>query len=174
MKAPMGDKWTGVSRSSRPLVALGRWSRDARTPSLRLRPSGTAEPKSETTAELPVIPGTGKRGSAPPQWGSLLRTSVQPVTRLRDIKTRKMTSFASCPSACPYLEYRSSNRRCLSAEPAPVSLERQVRYCLTSDHRQCKYYRKARGLYPVPPTQAAFYTAAAVTLVILIVLAGVN
>lgn len=82
--------------------------------------------------------------------------------------------FLSRTSACPYLECRSSNRRCLSASPAPISLQRQVRYCLNTGHRSCKYYRKSRGLAAIPPTQAAFYTAAAVTAMILIALAGLG
>ncbi len=80
--------------------------------------------------------------------------------------------FMGRKTACPYLECRPANRRCLSAEPAPVSLERQVRHCFSQSHRQCRYYRKARGLPTVPPNQAAFYTAAAVLLLVIVTFAS--
>ena len=102
------------------------------------------------------------------------RRPERPVIQLRQIYAREMMPFAGRESACPYLECRSSNRRCLSADPAPISLRRQARHCFGPDHRACSYYRQARGLPAVPPTQAAFYTAAAVTLAVLLVMAGIG
>lgn len=153
--------------------ALGRWSRDVRSPSLRLHTPESSVAWPERTAELPIIPLREVRDPGVLQVSrsqSILHAPAGALTRLRRATKREETR----QTACPFLEYRASNRRCLSATPSPVSIERQVRFCLTSEHQQCKYYRKAQGLPAVPPTQAAFYTAAAVMVVILIVLAGLN
>ena len=172
------DIWTEPHPSTQPRgrrsrAALGRWSRDARSPALRIAP---AAPVPEVTAPLPVLPESGMAASSPPQTQPgeepIFPVVSKPTITLRPIRQRETMPFVARETACPYLECRSANRRCLSAQPAPISLERQVRYCFGPQHRQCRYYRKARGLPAVPPTQAAFYTAAAVTIVILIVLTG--
>jgi hypothetical protein len=151
--------------------ALGRWSRDARSPSLRLTPPAVELPEPDITAPFPLVE---PEQQARPEYLILGRPEhTRPdAIQLRPISARETMPFLGRVSACPYLECRPANRRCLSADPAPVSLERQVRHCLSEGHRTCKYYRQARGLPAIAPTQAAFYTAAAVTILILIVLAG--
>lgn len=140
-----------------------RWSRDLRAPALRLtQNTGTAL---DVTASLPLVtPST----THVPEFHERPR----PVITLREIQPRKTMPFMGRVTACPYLECRSSNRRCLSADPAPISLERQARHCFSESHRQCRYYRKARGLPSVPPNQAAFYTAAAVLLLVFVAVAS--
>jgi hypothetical protein len=154
-------------RAARPAAALGRWTRDARAPSLRLTPAQQAMPEPDMTAPFTAIPS---ELVLDPRSGRQER----PVIHLRQIHAREMTPFMGRESACPYLEFRTSNRRCLSADPAPVSLRRQAQHCFGPDHRTCSYYRQARGLPAVPPTQAAFYTAAAVVLAMLLVMAGMG
>lgn len=143
------------NRPAKPVAPLGRWTRDARRPSIRLTPAEVPPPPPDVTAPFQIV--------QPP---------ARPVIALRPISSREATPFMARTTACPFLECRSTSRRCLSAYPAPVSLERQVRYCLKTDHRTCKYYRKARGLAAVPPTQAAFYTGAFVSLVLLALMLG--
>jgi hypothetical protein len=154
-------------RSARPVAALGRWTRDARAPSLRLTPAEAMLPAPDLTAPFTTIPSD--LTSRPPSG-----QQERPVIHLRQIHAREMMPFMGRESACPYLEFRSNNRRCLSADPAPVSLRRQAQHCFGPDHRTCSYYRQARGLPAVPPTQAAFYTAAAVVLAMLLVMAGMG
>ena len=140
-----------------------RWSRDLRAPALRLtQNTGTAF---DLTASLPLI---SPHTTQVPE----LHEGPRPVITLREIQPRETMPFMGRVTACPYLEYRSANRRCLSADPAPISLERQVRHCFSESHRQCRYYRKARGLPSVPPNQAAFYTAAAVLLLVFVAVAN--
>lgn len=148
-------------RTARIPAALGRWTRDARTPSLRLTPQAAELPPPDMTSQFPVVDMQSKPGR-------------QTVIQLHPVQARETMPFMARTTACPYLECRQSNRRCLSADPAPVSLERQVRHCFSQDHRTCKYYRKARGLPAVPPTHAAFYTAAAVTVILFLYLAGLS
>ena len=154
-----------------------RWSRDLRAPSLRLPPSPILAP--EMTAPLPVItPLTMPVYDNPQRPQSVhgaedvFQQRTQQFITLRQIQPRETMPFMGRETACPYLECRSTNRRCLSADPAPVSLERQVRHCFSESHRQCRYYRKARGLPAVPPNQAAFYTAAAVLLLVIVAIAS--
>lgn len=82
--------------------------------------------------------------------------------------------FLARETACPFLEFCQHGRRCLSASPAPVSLQRQARHCLTSSHRSCRYYRDARHYPPVPPAEAAFYTTGLVVILILFVMIGIS
>lgn len=154
-----------------------RWSRDLRAPSLRLPPAPLLAP--EMTAQLPVItPRTipesdsSQRPQADHVDEEMFPQRTQQFITLRQIQPRETMPFMGRETACPYLECRSANRRCLSADPAPVSLERQVRHCFNEGHRQCRYYRKARGLPAVPPNQAAFYTAAAVLLLVIVTFAS--
>jgi hypothetical protein len=154
-------------RAARPAAALGRWTRDARAPALRLTPAQAVIPDPDMTAPFTIIPSV--LTLEPPA-----RKQDRTIIHLHQIHAREMMPFMGRESACPYLEFRSSNRRCLSADPAPVSLRRQAQHCFGPDHRMCSYYRQARGLPAVPPTQAAFYTAAAVTLAMLLVMAGIG
>lgn len=151
-----------------------RWSRDLRAPALRMPPSPAPAP--EMTAQLPIVPpltmpvhDNPRRHEPVNEAEDVFQQRTQQLITLRQIQPRETMPFIGRETACPYLECRSSNRRCLSADPAPVSLERQVRHCFNEGHRQCRYYRKARGLPAVPPNHAAFYTAAAVLLLVIVV-----
>ncbi len=176
MAASMYARAIGRRTVRRNPVIQSRWSRDLRAPSLRLTPPPPLEP--ERTAPLPIVaPGTGLMYDKPrvqlvERAEEAFHARPQHTIQLRLIAPRETMPFVGRVTACPYLECRSSNRRCLSADPAPVSLERQVRHCFSEDHRQCHYYRKARGLRSVPPDQAAFYTAAAVLLFVIVALAS--
>lgn len=157
---------SGAGRQGRPPAALGRWTRDARRPSIRLTPPEVAPPPPDVTAPFAIVQPTDVSGfhtAAPP------KRTIQ----LHSITARETMPFMGRTTACPYLECASSNRRCLSAMPAPVSIQRQAKYCMRADHRSCTYYRKARGMAAVPPTQAAFYTAALVTVLLLLFLTGI-
>lgn len=77
-------------------------------------------------------------------------------------------------TACPYLEFCRHGRRCLSATPSPVSLQRQAKHCLTPAHRTCRYYRDARNYRQVPPAEAAFYTTGVVVILILFLMIGIS
>lgn len=155
------DSRSGRRQRAGYVPAAGRWARDARTPSLRLTPAAVEPPPVDMTAEFSIVDVEHVAPS-------------RPVITLHPVHARETMPFMARTTACPYLECRSSNRRCLSADPAPISLERQVRHCLGKDHRSCKYYRKARGLPAVPPGQAAFYTAAVVVIVMLVFVAGLG
>lgn len=153
-------------------AAIGRWSRDMRAPALRLTPPPA--PELEKTAPIPIVApaitqtnGTALATQRSNTIADLFAPHPSPVIQLRVVQARSAMPFLGRESACPYLECRSSGRRCLSADPAQVSLERQVRHCLSADHRQCKYYRKARGLPAVPPNHAAMFTVAAVVLLVI-------
>lgn len=143
-----------------------------RAPALRLAPAPA--PELEKTAPIPIVaPAITQTNAAssvvqrPDIAADLFAPRPSPVIQLHVVQARAAMPFLGRESACPYLECRSSGRRCLSADPATVSLERQVRHCLSDDHRQCKYYRKARGLPAVPPNHAAMFTVAAVVLLVI-------
>ena len=146
-----------------------------RAPALRLAPPPA--PELEATAPLPVVApsvtSTEATASQPTDLAhDVFGARPSPVIRLRPVEPRPFMPFLGRETACPYLECRPNGRRCLSAQPAPVSLERQVRHCLSESHRQCKYYRKARGLPTIPPNQAAVYTVAIVVLLTIAAIAS--
>lgn len=172
-----GAMAVSVNARKRGLANQRRWNRDQRAPALRLPTPAPARP--DPTVQLPVVPprtapvvNDASRKEREGSLGMSFQKPVQPVIELREVQQRQTMPFMGRVTACPYLECRSSNRRCLSSDPAPISLERQVRHCFSEHHRQCRYYRKARGLPRVPPNQAAFYTAAAVLLLVIVALAS--
>lgn len=101
-----------------------------------------------------------------PRRLSRSRVRLQPITAEPD------RPFAIRDSACAYLEAASLDRRCLAGDTQPISLDAQIRACLTEDHEKCPQYRQATGLRMTPTLRLATYGICIMILTGLIVFAG--
>jgi hypothetical protein len=156
---------TSVRRARERRIAIGRWREaDERTPALRL-------PRRSTATASPATPPTA-HGAEPAKDFSL--TAPLPTIRLERIHARPLMPYALRTTACPYIESRSRDRRCLTDEPREVTLNCQAVLCLRQQHRRCPRYRKARGLRTLPPQRLAAYTVALALVVTLILVAGLQ
>lgn len=99
-------------------------------------------------------------------------SKVKHDVQLHEIKAEPDQPFILRESGCPYLEAALSDRRCLAGDTQPLSIEAQVRACLTADHERCPQFRRAEGLRVTTTLRLATYGICMTILAGLIVFAG--